>query len=216
METYRSRSGHYAFSLTELLFVIAGVAMMAALIILPALAKAKSKDTRMNCINNLKQTGLAFRMWSDDHVVYPMKYRTNNFDGPTYAIQQKMFVYFQTMSNELSTPKILVCPSDDRNPALNFDVMSNTNISYFVGLDADETMPQILLAGDRKLTINGIPASTGLVVIKSTDTIGWDQTTHRGQGNVALADGSVAGYTQVGFQQALRHTGSNANRLAVP
>lgn len=215
METNHSQSSHRAFYLAELLVIIAIVAILAGLL-LPALAKAKSKAQRINCVNNLKQDGLAFRMWGDDHNAYPMRYQTNNFDGPSIAIQQKMYVYFQVMSNELNTPKILTCPSDDRTPAPNFKDFGNDNLSYFVGLDATETMPQMFLTGDRNLAVNDSAVQTGLISVQSTDKIGWTQEIHHGQGNVGLADGSVQQYTSSVLQQALRHTGTNVTRLAIP
>src|ERR1039457_3775531 len=59
----RKRTG---FTLIELLVVIAIIAILAALL-LPALQAAKSRSTRIACLNNMKQMGAAFFLYGNDY-----------------------------------------------------------------------------------------------------------------------------------------------------
>ena len=133
MKLFHQPSRVAAFTLEELLAIIAVAFVLVALAV-PALAKAKAKSRNISCNCRLKQIGLSFRIFANDHGdAFPMTVSTNKGGSMEYVTASDVFSHFRAMSNELSTPKVLVCPADNRKAARSFAVLSNTNISYFVG-----------------------------------------------------------------------------------
>jgi len=180
------------------------------------LPRAKAKAQNQQCRNILKSVGLAFRQWSTDSSdAYPMRRPISLGGAMESATNSDVAFTFVVMSNELNTPKILICPADVRAPATNFGPgFANANLSYFVGVTAEETQPQMLLLGDRNLT-NGPLSPERLLRLTTNSTPGWNHELHRFQGNVALADGSVQSLDTPRLRVAVTNSGAD-NLLAFP
>ena len=174
-----SRQRPAAFSLTELLLVVAIIGILAA-IILTRQPDASYQPPRIRCINNLKNIGVAFRIFAvDNDDRYPLQATTNahihppggsgGFPGAVGSSNAQPWQVFQSMWNELQYPTVLLCPSDrDRATYTYFSglfdspgAMTTSSLghpdnqspalSYTTLAIADESHPLQLLAADRNL-----------------------------------------------------------------
>jgi hypothetical protein len=98
---------------------------------------------------------MAFCTWSlDNNDHFPMQVFVTSGGTQELIASGLVYSHFQVMSNELSAPKILVCPNDEkRSYATNFGVdLTDRNLSYFVNTDATNGDGSSLLSGDRNIT----------------------------------------------------------------
>jgi prepilin-type N-terminal cleavage/methylation domain-containing protein len=248
MKTLQNK--YNAFTLIELLVVIAIIAILAAML-LPALQKAKEKAHRIACVNNLRQTGYALKLWAmDSNDRYPTQVPAGeggppnqaNFNVAPYGADYT-YQIFGVLSNHLTTPKLLICPSDERNAHTNFNMianntaagpnLANANISFWAGKDAQDANPQMVLAGDRNIVGQGpggnlpnpIPGggfgNVGAVALGTNFTAGaqtpaWTDRIHHANGNVLMNDGSVQQVTGNRLRELLRNSGDTSGAPSSP
>jgi hypothetical protein len=111
---------------------------------------------KITCVNNLKHIGLAFRLWAlDNDDRFPCNVSTNAGGAMEFCavgrdgFERNTAGHFQVMSNELNTPKILICPQDKtKKPSADFANLQAENVTYQLrsGTNISEANPKAALA----------------------------------------------------------------------
>jgi len=214
-----------AFTKVDMIIV---VAMLVTLALCAVFAQrsarfAQPRAARVNCVSQLKQVGLAFRMWAYDHGDrFPWQVPAADGGTKEFAHLPNAAVHYAVVSNEFHSPKILTCTSDKKRIRTHsWTAPLHKSLSYFAGLSSNEGQPAAPLAGDRHVSTNS-SAIVGSLAVEDTKLLRWTTELHegRGEGNVCFADGTVVQLSTAdlrkSFNAALELLTNQPVRLVIP
>jgi hypothetical protein len=165
---------------------------------------------------NLKEIGTAYRLWAADHGdLVPAQQSVTNGGWRELLSNANQgpicWTNYAIMQNEMGlSPRLVICPADERKPAVYFtNEFANTNVSYFVGVSANDVYPQSIAGGDRNLgdgsgpnadygysPQNGSGNDVAIPMTLRHDAVSWSAKMHSAngkddQGDILLGDGSA-------------------------
>lgn len=214
-----------AFTRVECLCCL-GAMLLLSCVVLPSLADNRSRSQQVLCIDNLRLIGRAVQVWEAENArVSPWK--TVTTPEGTIPRDAQAYMGFRMLSNELVTPKILVCPSDltrIKKVADNWSTSANGGYgntagygdnatSYTVSYHAFFTEPNSLVSSDRNLRVDAyvrdcvISRTAGsfaeMRVGAQPTGAGWTNNVHGLSGNILTTDGRVTQTSSNSFKAYL-------------
>jgi prepilin-type N-terminal cleavage/methylation domain-containing protein/prepilin-type processing-associated H-X9-DG protein len=193
---YTSSKG---FTLLELIIVLCIVGVLMAMLF-PTNPRRKEKSRLAKCMTNLKQQGVGFAMFAEEHKGN-LPFDVAAAEGGSLEFKENgsaAYAHFRAMSNYFGGGgHVFICPTDKRTVLTNgLSQLSNEHLSYFISPDATlkETAP-LPLSGDRNLD-NGRARLNGFIDLKLGSNLRWNEGLHMqtkvwGGGSILFTDGHV-------------------------
>lgn len=194
MPIRRQISGRRAFTLVELLVVIAIISILAALL-LPAIVKSMAKAKQTGCVSNLRQIGLGFHYFANDHGgAFPQAVNAagggvKELSLATPPLAGELWLkpeVFRALSNELGNVRVVFCPAVGIS-ASNFANLQPAQTTYFLDLRASFDQPMSVLSGDNNFDLSR-PIRTNTEGIAD---LSWTPPRHDSRGDLLFSDAHV-------------------------
>jgi hypothetical protein len=106
-----------AFTKLDMMTVVGALVMLALWVVFAQRSArlARPRAARINCVSQLKQVGLGFRMWANDHGDrFPWQVPIADGGTKEFAHLPNAALHYAVASNEFNTPRILTCTSDKK------------------------------------------------------------------------------------------------------
>ena len=113
---------------------------------------------------------------------------------------------------------MLICPAEtSRQVATSFQALNDSNLSYFVNVDASTNEPgHVILAGDRFLQVNRKPVAHGLLNVTTNLNLSWTPNFHGSYGGFAFADGHMQDSRDHELTSLIASQPLATNRFSIP
>jgi prepilin-type N-terminal cleavage/methylation domain-containing protein len=220
MKTLPGNGKVSGLTLIELVVVIAVIVILAAML-LPTTSGPRRARAAI-CMNNQRQIAIALMLFQSDHAgQYPWQDSTTNNGSLELVTNGLASDQYSTIAVYLGKqPRTLICPADKaRQAATNFSTLVNTNISYFLNLDAITNMNSIL-TGERNLEFAWRQINPGVFTQTTNTMLKWIAGFHGAQakpyGVISFADGHVQVIQQNYLNQTLQNQPFATNRFCFP
>ena len=213
------RSRQRGLTRLEVVAVLAALGLLAC-VALPALANTRNRSERVGCMSNLRQVGQALHAWASSHgdrVPWLTPWTEEGTYVPAggtplpiwYGLQNQAYFQYSWVSNELVSPKYLVCPADsskvvarnwgsgDPTGGFRHGNFRDNAVSYTISLHAWPERTEWILSGDRNFGYDALVSSCSTHIMPAreirpaTTIAGWQGTIHGTNGNILLYDGRV-------------------------
>lgn len=128
--------------------------ILVAVLLVPAMNQGRNRANTVKCVGQMRQIGLAFRIWGVDHNdAFPFNVSTNQ--GGTKELcaadaagfDKNAWIHFMSCSNELGKTSVLLCPQDtSKHAAADFASLNAANVTYRLrtGSELNDNTSEIL------------------------------------------------------------------------